>query len=86
MKTEHPANEYMVLVQPPAGEARVEYYYPYALGAEKAPEILFRGGRIEAKRFLRTKSKEIGWENVPQYCRKKSRRKIVPKLELITYR
>ena len=36
-------------------------------------EVMFRGKRWHARRFLRDLRKGIGWENVPAFCEKQGR-------------
>ncbi len=77
---EHPADSYLLLIQPTGGFARVEYYMRTDVLPNQSPAILFEGGRVEAKRFLKAKQVEIAWESVPQFNQPKCTRKSTPKL------
>lgn len=79
----HPADTYLLLIQPIGGKARVEYYMRTDVLPSQSPAILFEGGRVEAKKFLAGKSKEIAWESVPQFNQRKGRKGHLPKPEQI---
>lgn len=59
---------YLLLTQRIGHPARVEYH------TDTVEELLFEGGRVAAKKFLKAKRLEIGWENVPAFCEKRARR------------
>jgi len=60
---------YLLLIQPAGKQARVEY-----VDADTNFHTpIFEGGRWAARRFLKCKAQEIGWEAVPQFCQKKGR-------------
>jgi len=59
----------IILRQIGSGTAEVVYENDF----EATTDTLFTGGRVAAKKFIKDLRTNVGWENVPAFCEKKSR-------------
>ena len=48
--------------------------------SEQNVEVMFTGGRVAAKNYIKMIRTCVGWENVPAFCEKRTRRGQAPKL------
>lgn len=74
--------EYLI-IRPVRGSKPAMTEVVYYNSDRQSRDVMFTGGRWQARKFLADLRVSLGWENVPAYCEKKARRGFPPAMVLI---